>query len=88
MATKTKRARMKRPKLRIGQVVWCPQLEGVVIVGILSRKDYLTNLLVSDHFGDRYWIDSADLRPWPEARFKPPMIADRFRRLVSCRRSN
>jgi hypothetical protein len=78
----------KRIRYRIGQVVWCPQLEGVVILGILDRKRYLTDLLVSDHFGDRYWIDSDDLRPWPNAKFMRPTPADRFRRLVSTRRSN
>jgi hypothetical protein len=75
----------KKPKPRIGQIAYCPQLGGIVILGILSRKYYVTDLLVTDHFNDRYWISSADLEPWPES-YALPTLADRFRRLSTMRR--
>jgi hypothetical protein len=84
MATK-KTARKPKPRLR--QVAYCPQLGGIVILGILSRRHYQTNLLVTDHFNDRYWISSDDLEPWPE-NYELPTKADRFRRLTTVRRAN
>jgi hypothetical protein len=77
----------KRIKVWIGQVAYCPRLGGIVILGILDQKYYVTNLLVTDHFNDRYYISSDDLEPWPE-HYERPTLSDRFGRLATVRRAD
>jgi hypothetical protein len=73
----------KRIRYRIGQVAWCPQLGGFVILGIRRRKEYRNNLLVATYEDDRFWIDQDIIQQWPSARQKAATVAERFSRLLT-----
>ena len=74
MSTKARR------QYRIGQYATCPEIGGFVVIGVLERRSYLTNLLVENGFGARFWIDQDIIRP---TKSLPRDQGERLRRLMT-----